>query len=100
MKHIAIIGSGVSGLTAAYLLAKKHQVSVFEKASAIGGHTATVDVEVDNTWYAIDTGFIVFNNKTYPNYYIIRIRGWSITAITLIAYLHSVVIFSTRNFGY
>ena len=68
MKHIAIIGSGVSGLTAAYLLAKKHQVSVFEKASAIGGHTATVDVEVDNTWYAIDTGFIVFNNKTYPNY--------------------------------
>jgi len=68
MKRIAIIGSGVSGLTAAYLLAKKHQVSVFEKASAIGGHTATVDVEVDNTWYAIDTGFIVFNNKTYPNY--------------------------------
>ncbi len=68
MKRIAIIGSGVSGLTAAYLLSKKHQVSVFEKSDRIGGHTATVDVEVDNKSYAIDTGFIVFNNKTYPNF--------------------------------
>lgn len=68
MKRIAIIGAGVSGLTAAYLLSKKHQVSVFEKSANIGGHTATVDVEVDKKWYAIDTGFIVFNNKTYPNY--------------------------------
>ena len=68
MKRIAIIGAGVSGLTAAYLLSKKHHVSVFEKSAAIGGHTATVDVEVDNRWYAIDTGFIVFNNKTYPNF--------------------------------
>ncbi|MFT5758358.1 MAG: putative NAD/FAD-binding protein [Alteromonadaceae bacterium] len=68
MKNIAIIGSGVSGLTAAYLLSKKHQVSVFEKGDVIGGHTATVDVEVEGKPYAIDTGFIVFNNKTYPNY--------------------------------
>ena len=68
MKRIAIIGAGVSGLTAAYLLSKKHHVSVFEKSAVIGGHTATVDVEVNNQWYAIDTGFIVFNNKTYPNF--------------------------------
>jgi predicted NAD/FAD-binding protein len=68
MKNIAIIGSGVSGLTAAYLLSKKHQVTVFEKSDIIGGHTATVDVEVEGKAYAIDTGFIVFNNKTYPNF--------------------------------
>ena len=68
MKNIAIIGSGISGLTTAYLFAKKHKVTVFEKSAHIGGHTATVDVEVDNKSYAIDTGFIVFNNKTYPNF--------------------------------
>ncbi len=68
MKKFAIIGSGISGLTAAYLLSKKHAVSVFEKSAHIGGHTATVDVELQGRSYAIDTGFIVFNNKTYPNY--------------------------------
>ena len=68
MKHIAIIGSGISGLTAAYLLSKKHNVTVFEKNATIGGHTATVDIEKDGDAFAIDTGFIVFNNKTYPNF--------------------------------
>lgn len=68
MKNIAIIGSGVSGLTAAYLLSKKHKVTVFEKAPQIGGHTATVDVEVAGEPFAIDTGFIVFNDRTYPNF--------------------------------
>ncbi|MGJ8682818.1 NAD(P)/FAD-dependent oxidoreductase [Paraglaciecola sp.] len=68
MKNIAIIGSGISGLTAAYLLAKKHHVTVFEKNSRIGGHTATVDVDKDGKAYSIDTGFIVFNDKTYPNF--------------------------------
>ena len=68
MKNIAIIGSGVSGLTAAYLLSKKHKVTVFEKAPQIGGHTATVDVEVAGETFAIDTGFIVFNDRTYPNF--------------------------------
>lgn len=68
MKNIAIIGSGVSGLTAAYLLSKKHNVTVFEKNDRIGGHTATVDIEKDGETFAIDTGFIVFNDKTYPNY--------------------------------
>lgn len=68
MKNIAIIGSGISGLTAAYLLSKKHQVTVFEKNAVIGGHTATVDVNIGEQDYAIDTGFIVFNDKTYPNF--------------------------------
>jgi predicted NAD/FAD-binding protein len=68
MKKIAIIGSGVSGLTAAYLLSKKHHVTVFEKNDCIGGHTATVDIEKAGEQFAIDTGFIVFNDKTYPNY--------------------------------
>ena len=68
MKHFAIIGSGVSGLTAAYLLSKKHKVTVFEKNSHVGGHTATVDIEKSGVPYAIDTGFIVFNDKTYPNF--------------------------------
>lgn len=68
MKHFAIIGSGISGLTAGYLLAKKHKVTVFEKNDYIGGHTATVDIEKSGEKHAIDTGFIVFNNKTYPNF--------------------------------
>ena len=68
MKRIAIIGSGVSGLTAAYLLSKKHDVTVFEKNDRVGGHTATVDIEKDGEKLAIDTGFIVFNDKTYPNF--------------------------------
>lgn len=68
MKNIAIIGSGIAGLTSAYLLSKKHRVSVFEKAPVIGGHTATVDVTLDGENYAIDTGFIVFNDRTYPKF--------------------------------
>lgn len=66
--NIAIIGSGISGLTSAYLLQKKHQVTVFESASRIGGHTATMQVPEGQTQRAIDTGFIVFNDWTYPNF--------------------------------
>lgn len=68
MKRIAVIGAGISGLTAAHVLSKKHQVDVFESQSVIGGHTATVDVTVAGKQYAIDTGFIVFNDRTYPNF--------------------------------
>jgi predicted NAD/FAD-binding protein len=68
MKKIAIIGSGISGLTAAYLLSKKHEVTVFERNNYIGGHTATVDIEKSGELHAIDTGFIVFNDKTYPHF--------------------------------
>lgn len=65
---IAIIGSGISGLTAAYLLNRKHDIEVFEKDSRLGGHTATIDIELEGKRYAIDTGFIVYNDWTYPNF--------------------------------
>jgi predicted NAD/FAD-binding protein len=65
---IAIIGAGISGLTAAYYLNRHHQVSVYEMAAKIGGHTATVDVDHNGQQVAIDTGFIVFNDWTYPNF--------------------------------
>ena len=66
--RIAIVGSGIAGLTAAWLLARRHEVVVFESESRIGGHTATVDVRLDGRDYAIDTGFIVYNDRTYPNF--------------------------------
>lgn len=65
---IAIIGSGISGLVSAYLLHGEHEVTVFEKNDYIGGHTHTVDVEREGKRYAVDTGFIVFNEVTYPNF--------------------------------
>jgi predicted NAD/FAD-binding protein len=66
--RIAIIGSGISGLTAAYYLHQKHQVKLFEANDYIGGHTNTVDVDWEGEQHAIDTGFIVFNDRTYPNF--------------------------------
>ena len=66
--RIAIIGSGNSGLTAAYLLSDEHEVVVFEAADYIGGHTNTVDVSWGENTYAVNTGFIVFNEATYPNF--------------------------------
>lgn len=67
-KKIAIIGSGISGLTAAYLLSRKHNITLFEKEKRLGGHTATIDFDFNGRSYAIDTGFIVFNDWTYPNF--------------------------------
>ena len=65
---IGIIGSGISGLSCAYYLHRDHEVHVFERAERIGGHTATVDVAMGGRRFAIDTGFIVFNDWTYPNF--------------------------------
>ncbi|MDF3868089.1 FAD-dependent oxidoreductase [Pseudomonas denitrificans (nom. rej.)] len=66
--RIAIIGSGISGLTCAHLLTRQHELTVFEASDWIGGHTHTVDVEWQGKRYAIDTGFIVFNDWTYPRF--------------------------------
>lgn len=68
MKNIAIIGSGISGLTAGHLLHREHRITLFEAAHVLGGHTATVDVTLEGRHYAIDTGFIVFNDRTYPRF--------------------------------
>ena len=65
---IAIIGSGIAGLTCAYLLNRRHAITLFEAESWVGGHTHTVPVSLDGQHYAIDTGFIVFNDWTYPNF--------------------------------
>lgn len=55
---IAVIGAGISGLTAAYVLQREHEVSVFEKETHMGGHTLTLDVERDGREYPVDTGFV------------------------------------------
>lgn len=65
---IAIVGTGISGLVSAYLLHSEHEVTVFEANDYIGGHTNTVSVELDDERHEIDTGFIVFNDRTYPNF--------------------------------
>lgn len=65
-QRIAIVGAGVSGLVAAYLLNQKHDVTVFEAGSYIGGHTNTIQVQTPTGTLAVDTGFIVYNDRNYP----------------------------------
>ncbi len=67
-QRIAIIGSGISGMAAGWYLSSQPEVTLFEADSRLGGHTATMDVAVNGTPYAIDTGFIVFNDWTYPHF--------------------------------
>jgi predicted NAD/FAD-binding protein len=71
--RIAVIGSGISGLATAYYLSRKHEVSVFEKDTRLGGHTHTVTVDSSRGPLAVDTGFIVHNDRTYPN--LVRLLG-------------------------
>ena len=66
-KNVAIIGSGISGLSAAYLLSDKYNVHLYEKNSRLGGHTRTLFVQDNSKKIPIDTGFIVFNEKNYPD---------------------------------
>ena len=64
---IAVIGSGISGLSAAYYLSKKYKVDLFEQDDHFGGHTFTYDIKEANKVTPVDLGFIVFNELTYPN---------------------------------
>jgi len=65
-QKIAIVGSGISGLGAAYLLSQAHDVTVFETDQRLGGHSHTVDIDLDGQRFGVDTGFLVFNERTYP----------------------------------
>ncbi|MCC2614745.1 FAD-dependent oxidoreductase [Aestuariibacter halophilus] len=67
-QRIAIIGTGIAGMTCGYLLHRDNDITVFEANDYIGGHTATKDIDIDGHTYAIDTGFIVYNDWTYPNF--------------------------------
>ena len=65
--RIAVVGGGIAGLGAAHRLAAVHRVTLFEAADYVGGHTNTVDATVGGVTYPVDTGFLVFNERTYPN---------------------------------
>src|SRR5271165_1430823 len=65
--NIAVIGTGISGMSAAWLLSQSHNVTVFESQHRTGGHSNTVTVKHGRREIAVDTGFIVYNEATYPN---------------------------------
>src|SRR5271166_4425220 len=64
---VAIVGTGISGLSAAWLLSQRHTVTVYERAERIGGHANTILAFIGKRRIPVDTGFIVFNRRTYPN---------------------------------
>jgi predicted NAD/FAD-binding protein len=66
VKRVAVVGSGIAGLAAAHALAGEAQVTLFEAGDYFGGHTHTVDVTLDGVTHGVDTGFLVFNQRTYP----------------------------------
>ena len=73
VRSVAVIGSGISGLSVAHALAPEARVTLYEAGSYFGGHTHTVDVTLDGITHGVDTGFLVFNERTYPN--LIRLFG-------------------------
>ena len=68
MSFVAIVGSGISGLTLAHLLHGRHDVTVFEAGAHAGGHANTVRVDLPDETHDVDTGFVVFNDRNYPNF--------------------------------
>src|SRR5258708_6844753 len=66
--RIAVVGAGVAGLGAAWLLNEKHDVVVYESSRRLGGHACTVDITGHEAQIAVDVGFIVFNEHNYPNF--------------------------------
>jgi len=65
--RVAVIGAGISGLASAYFLSRRHAVTLFEAAGYLGGHTNSVELTLDRVKHPVDTGFLVFNDRTYPN---------------------------------
>ncbi len=66
-QRIAVVGAGISGLATAWLLSRRYEVTLYEAGSYLGGHTNTVEVNLEGKSHPVDTGFLVFNEKTYPN---------------------------------
>ena len=66
MRRVAVVGSGISGLAAAWHLGREARVTLFEAGSYFGGHTHTVDIRLEGVRHGVDTGFLVFNHRTYP----------------------------------
>lgn len=66
--QIAVVGTGISGMVAAHLLCHEHELTVFEAGDYVGGHTHTVEVDDGARPVNVDTGFIVYNDWTYPNF--------------------------------
>ncbi|AOZ06296.1 NAD(P)/FAD-dependent oxidoreductase [Cupriavidus malaysiensis] len=66
-RRIAVVGAGIAGLASAYLLARRHAVTLFEAGDYLGGHANTADITLDGRTHPVDTGFLVFNERTYPN---------------------------------
>lgn len=66
-RKIAVVGTGISGLAAAWLISRRHDVTVYERADRLGGHSNTVDARTSGGVVPVDTGFIVYNEQTYPN---------------------------------
>jgi predicted NAD/FAD-binding protein len=71
--RVAVVGAGISGLSAAYLLGRRHHVEIFEKEGRLGGHAHTHTVEHEGHVYELDSGFLVYNHRTYPNF--VRLLG-------------------------
>src|SRR5262245_35817192 len=66
-RRIAVVGTGIAGMSAAWLLSQGHDVTVYEREGRLGGHSNTVTVNTADGAIPVDTGFIVYNEKTYPN---------------------------------
>lgn len=79
--RIAVVGSGISGLAAAWLLSREHQVTLFEQNDRLGGHSNTLDVELDGVCHPVDTGFIVFNRRP-TRIFAVCSRIWAWTSRT------------------
>ena len=73
MRNIAVIGAGISGLAAAYVLSRRHRVHLYEQEGRLGGHTSTVLIAGPGGSVPLDTGFLVYNDRTYPN--LVRLFG-------------------------